>query len=222
MSLHIAVLTYEGGNEAFKRHVPLWESLHPAKCDTFCPVGDLVNMSWPVHPVGPSLPYGNPMLSRIQSLFDCLAVSQCDEFMVFEYDSFCTDPDFKRRKGLSCNLQMNLEPNRFSEKYYCNFPWYMDRETMIKLAKAMVNHPNVTEEGYVDRYISALARLAGVEVIPHNPPGFSLGTITPQDYRSLQIAIEHGASMFHGIKTKEVLDHLLAQFKKLDTASLTN
>jgi hypothetical protein len=94
---------------------------------------------------------------------------------------------------------------------YVNPPYMLDRESARKILDAARSYPEVREGGYADRFLSALAMLAGVPVMQF-PEGswsrtdWNMERLEPGMKESLSAAIKGGCKWLHFIKTKEQFD----------------
>lgn len=75
--------------------------------------------------------------------------------------------------------------------------------------RVALTYPALHEDGLADRYLSALATLACVPILNHQPPGFSRGWITERNIYALRKAIYKGSTLLHGIKQKWTLEAAL-------------
>lgn len=210
MSLSLTVIAHGAAEDVFWRHVPYW---HKVKADyrlVIAPFDDPIkSCPWPQNKVGTSAHSGREADKRMRWLMQYLFGISADYHLVFEYDSIPLKPHFALTNGFVGNLQPNHEPTRFIAPRYANPPWMIDRGSLQHMGRIMQAYQDVYEEGFADRYLSALAFLASVPILPHSPPGYTQGTINPRNAQhmdQMRAAIKAGGVMIHGIKSEEVLD----------------
>lgn len=214
--IHQTIIAHGNGIAAFRRHLPLWKDHHPDVGLVLCPTNDTIPQTespWPVVTVELAAHHGPPALIRLRWLLEHLAdQSSISHYIIHEYDSFCLYPDFRYQSGLVGNLFRNRDPEDFIAPRYPNPPWTLDRRSLLLMLRASRKWPDVTEDGYADRYFAALAHLANVPILSHQPLGFARATITEDNISELRKAIYAGATMIHGIKQKWTLEAALQFF----------
>lgn len=211
--IHLTVIAHGNGIAAFRRHKPLWEAHKPDLGLVLCPENDPVAQEespWPVVRMAQAEHNGTESWKRLRWLLEYLARQEnASHFLIYEYDSFSLSPVVQYRTGLIGNVFANQYPERFMAVRYANPPLMLDRGSVVALYRASVRCPDVIEEGECDRYLAALATLAGVPVLNFTPKGFSRGCIREEDIGALRESIYAGATMLHGIKQKWTLEAAL-------------
>lgn len=211
--IHLTVIAHGNGIAAFRRHLPLWKAHNPDAGLVLVPTDDPIEQSespWPVVALGLAQHSGAHSRTRLVWLLQHLAeLADCSHFVIFEYDSFCLSPSFTFQKGFIGNLFANSCGADFLAPRYANPPWMIDRRSLTLMCRASKKWPDLIEQGEADRYLSGLAWLSNVPVLPHSPVGFSKGWITETDIAEMRKAIYGGATMIHGIKQKWTLEAAL-------------
>ena len=128
-----------------------------------------------------------------------------DYAAIFEYDALCLKQKIDVSPGLHGIVQANSEPHIFYTPRYVNSPWIVDRESAMKMLVVAEKYPDLMEGGNDDRYLSALAWVAGVPVLGHHEPGLGRNTITISDWPLMEELIQKGAKWLHGVKTEDTL-----------------
>lgn len=215
MRLSLTVIAHGDAAETFHRHLPLWKGLgvDDGSCLVLSPVNDPIKCrAWVNYQVGQASHAGPDAKARLEWLLKYLSrFEDVTHHLIFEYDSFCTAPAPPRQLegGLSGILFRNKEPERFSAVVYPNPPWMIDHTSLLKMTEAFAQNPTITQGGFADRWLAAVAVQARVPIMEYEYPGFSRGTITEADYPALERAKLWGATMFHGVKDKRTLDLIL-------------
>jgi hypothetical protein len=211
----VVIHAWKGGQEIFDMLLPYWEA-HNLPILVVCPSDSIVETRHPLFLAGPHGQAGEATFIRWRNEVGYLWRQPFDAWVIFEYDSLCLDPKLTVLPGLRGIIADNLEGSRFMCDRYVIPPWTFDRETLGKLHKASLDHPEVNEWGYDDRILAAWAKLGGVPMFDHvlvfHAPGGG-STIMPEQYEALRDAVRAGATMFHGIKSRECLDVIKAAMR---------
>lgn len=221
--IHWVVIIGHGAvNEAVERHLPIWVRIRSRNVLFLSPTNDPLRGIYDyegfrkenIHRSNLFNKYyglaghcGKEAAKRLRWLLSFLTENKnsasSDRVMIFEYDSVALVAP-KAVAGLCGIVFPNDEPERFIAPRYVNPPWTLDYGSLRAINKVAQTYLGVWEEGYADRYLSALAHLAGVPILPYDPPGFS------------QINIAHDCpsicsetKIYHGIKSKETLNSIL-------------
>jgi hypothetical protein len=107
-------------------------------------------------------------------------------------------PDLGR--GLFGNIVENVATGRFLAPRYANPPWLIDVRSLGVMAGTAKESPALYEEGEADRYLSALAQLAGVPILPFDPADYSQAHLEAKHLHELRTVIHQGGTMVHGVK----------------------
>lgn len=205
MSFQIVVITHENGVAAFKRHEKFWKSFG-APILVVTHEGDCSKYEHETVRIGKAQRAGTNSIYRLNKLFSILSKRSWNHCIIYEYDSFSLVPEIPGNPGLYGIVFENKESPKFMSPRYANPPWCFDRNTFLRLHLKSQEYPNLFECGEADRWISALAFLAGVPVFDYSPCGFSRGTISSADIPDLMKSVkEQKAIHFHGIKQDWVL-----------------
>ena len=194
------VIAHGAASEAFHFCSQFWR-LHDCPIEVICPENDPVKCTAKTHLCGQAQHAGKQALLRLRLLLDLLHKQEWSKCVVFEYDSFFTTPDVPDGAGFWGSLTKNNDPLRFMAPVNPNPPWVFDRQSFFKMHQAAIDYPNVTEHGYADRFLGALAYLARVPMFDYTPPGFTRAPLTENDLIALWAAKLSGTTAFHGIKT---------------------
>lgn len=201
----ITVVSAHGqGIAAFERHLKYWKGdvlvVSPTDDPVEFPDGDVIKCGLAQH-------NGRESWKRFQIIISYLQNDTWDWCVMHEYDSFCLDPKLPEHPGFYGNLWENRESPKYMAPRYANPPWTFDRESFLRMAAVAARYPGIYENGEADRYWSALAFIAGVPILPYDPPGFSRGLIDEKKktIQALRKAIYAGAYAIHGVKSKWAL-----------------
>lgn len=211
--IHLLIHGHGRAQDVFDRHLPLWQR-HGCPITVFSPDENPLNTSLqkvnhPYHGQGKDS-------SKLWELFLVWMIEQPEEeFVIFEYDSFCLSKEIQFKKGLSGVVLDNLSGNSFMNHRYCGHPLGLDKYSAAKMLLVLREYPDVIEQGYIDRMYPALASLAGIPLLGWNPRGLCYNTILPEHIQQLKDSITSGGRMFHGIKTKEMLDVCLETMRAI-------
>jgi hypothetical protein len=151
---------------------------------------------------------GRDYLARCRKMIALAATA--DLSVLAEDDTLCLLEQIKWEPGLHCPVMPNLEGARFLTRTYPGYPFMLDRDTAKALLKADVDNPTLSEETYGDRWNSAMAMKAGIELQPFSEGWFVRNTITTDDYPALEEALRSGCGWIHGVKDKHIHDFIYA------------
>jgi hypothetical protein len=204
MNLQVVVIAHGNGIAAFNRHEKFWEA-HKAPILVVCPENDPVKCKHEVVKLYEAQHSGPHALARLTALMEMLSQRPWDKCIIYEYDSFLLEPKIPEGKGFHSILF--AEPHtRFLAPRYGNPPWCFDRHSFGCMIDKMRDYPSIEEEGFADRFFSALAYLGGVPLLSFRPKGFSAGTITTEHISQIRTLIYEGGYVFHGVKQAWVLN----------------
>lgn len=204
--MKVAIIAHGSAQQTFDRHLKYWEALDP-RLSVYCPADDAVNTSHTRILSGNRGRATGDSIKRLRKILKDFLETEEKFLVIFEYDSICLEPEWLQvDEGiLYGNAMMNLDP-RFIAPRYLNPPWMMSRDVAFALDSAADRYPSIFETGEVDRWISAMAHLAGVPMLDFSPRGFTRGTIGHEHLPEMFAAIYDGASMIHGLKHGVLLD----------------
>jgi hypothetical protein len=223
MKVSVTVLTHRAVSDTTLRHKPFWDK-HGVPILFLSPEDAPVDRLWHEDRghlfarVGQSSHSGLESNLRIQWLLRRLEKDDADFNVIYEYDSLCLDVNTIRfGAGFFGNVQQDCTAQcRFMTMNYANPPWIIDRESVQKMVAKMAEYPLITEEGFHDRYLSALAFVAGVPLMNHIPHGHTQGTIDWSGRWNLVKTIARGGRMIHGIKFRHQLQSILEIYLQLE------
>ena len=124
-----------------------------------------------------------------------------DTYWFIEGDSICTGKaPTKPTNGVHCFAWDNNDP-KFKAKQYLHWALGMNRQTLVRLAKASDAYNPAQEAGFPDRLIGLICQENGIE-IKHRPDvSYSRNAIDREEYfQQAHQAIANGATFVHGIK----------------------
>lgn len=204
-NLQVVVLAHGNGVAAFRRHEKFWLA-HEAPLLVICPENDPLVSAHETHKTAQAAHSGEQASQRLGDMLYLLAARPWDQCIIYEYDSFLLVPKLPEPHGLYGITFRNQEAPKFMAPTYVNPPWFVDRRSFDLMMEKARAYPTVKELGFADRFISALAFLAGVPILSYDPPGYSKGTITYSDLPHLDARIKYDhCYAFHGIKQSFVL-----------------
>ena len=162
----LTIMAHGAAQETFLRHVELWGAITPNVL-VICPATDkMKECRFPIIYYGQHCHAGRSSVERLKAALGNIAKHQDNGYhLICEYDSFLLSPDVVPRKGLIGPLMQNFEPCRFIAPRYPNPPWMLDYRSARLMMEAAYQWPDVWEEGFADRYLAALAVLAGVPIL---------------------------------------------------------
>jgi len=206
MNTQVVVITHAEGRAAFFRHQKFWEAFQSPILILTPDESDLSGYDYERLSVGKAQHNGPDSIIRLQALFETLEKRNWDRCIIYEYDSFSLTPKQPCGPGLFGIVFKNHESPKFMAPRYVNPPWSFDRKTFDLMHSKSTQFHNLFEDGEADRWISALAFLAGVPIFNYDPPGFSRGTITSVDIPDVSHAVREAKAIhFHGVKQEWVL-----------------
>jgi len=218
MKAVISIMTYgdTSANDTLLRHLPMWERLGH---DLFVcsPKDNPARLPSNVQQcnIGKQGHDGPHALERQKNVMQELARRLgYDWYIVSEYDVvFLGDhlPEFTL--GLSGIRNPNIHGKRFRSPWVLGPPWVMDYESLMQILAYADTHPEITEEGCMDRFLPAWAIGAGVPVHQIPQAGLFMNEITPEYYDRMIQACKSGGRFHHGIKTEECLNVLLKAYE---------
>lgn len=216
MSTLVVILAHGKVQQTFDRHLPFWQA-HKSDIVAISPRDDPIEYHGPSYVCGNSSHSGESANYRIQMAMDLIRERQ--KYMhgiIYEYDSFCLDVQSIRWcSGFFGNVQKNNE-QRFVSPFYPNPPWIIDVESLSKMKTVGEKYPSIFEDGFHDRYLAALAHIAGVPIFNHVPIGFTQIALDWAGRWGLIQAIGWGGTMIHGIKTEQQLKAVLEVWRNKD------
>lgn len=196
--------------DIYDRHLPYWEH-HGWPIIVICPHGGAINTKHEVVLSGQCKHTGNDGWLRLRTVFTIIVKRRFDYGTIHEYDSFCLEPNPILRPGIYANMLPSFHPERFMCYRYCGTPWTIDRDSASRMLKTMDHFPNLLEEGFHDRLIPALAKVAGVPLFSHNQKGYVNETFLESDRLELERRIKfHRACWLHGMKSDKTTDAVLS------------
>lgn len=210
MKLFILVTAHGRAQVTFDRHLPFWLAHNPDELIICSPANDIVKAKgfWQL-PAFEASHHGPESYKRLmfglRHAFDCGA----DFYVLFEYDSLCLEPRLDFLPGFQCIVQRNPGDREYATDTWPNFPVIMDHDTLGVLLGMARKFPDLQENGYQDRIMGALAAKAGIQLVEHQPKGYSHNTILPDHLAEFQAALLTGATMIHGIKDRLTLNWAL-------------
>lgn len=203
------VFSYQGGTEIVKRHLPLWQ-LH----------SDFVILVYPedspsvvegveMIAFGKSNKYGNECLKRQLNGMRYALHRAADYYVFLEYDAFLLQRP-RPRVGIQANVFYSMEYAFHAPRFY-HFPWIFDAAALQYFVDRATCEP--FEKGFVDRWVAAQTiamDLAWFDLAAAKE-GYSRNTIrSSQEIQEAVGLAKRGAYAFHGIKTPELLNQILA------------
>lgn len=208
MKTQIVVMAHGAEQNTFDRHKRFWNQAPVAVVTNDA---DPVKTEWPIILRGePCKGSGLPYYRRVMQMLERLSALDADQFVIHEYDSICLSDDLPVLGAApalygNCFINEDGDPNRFKAHRYATTPYMFSRATLDILRRTALANPSVTEEGFIDRMLSAFTVIAGIPVLDYTPPGFSRNTILEDHRRAMCDAILAGGTMIHGLKDTGIL-----------------
>lgn len=115
------------------------------------------------------------------------------------------------RKALVGNMQYLPNPAHRCARYPSQ-PMIWHRSALLKAIATADEHREILEAGFDDRFFAALCDQAAIPMVDHQPIGWvaPMANATPETNADMIAAVMRGALAFHGIKSKNALNTLLA------------
>lgn len=206
MSPSVAIIAHGGAQETFDRHLKFWEAINPNPT-VYCPYDAPIKTKNSTVEFGSKGRAISDSIIRLKLILEQFIQKPADYLLLFEYDSICFDhsplpPD----PGAICGNPMPSLDARFLAPRYLNPPWRISVQAALAILQKAKEYPFLTEHGEADRWLSAMAHLAGVPMLPYEPRGYSRQTIGHEHLSELRTAIYEGATMIHGIKYEVILN----------------
>ena len=217
MNVGVVITAWGGGQQVFDMLAPFWE-MHGLPILVACPKNSRVSTKHRVFCYGMADHTGPAAIARWVNLLNFLWTEPHDIWVIFEYDSLCLDPQLYVRPGFYGIDRPNFEGARFMASHYLGPPWTIDRESLRRLRQVANVHHEVYEHGCDDRYLAALAMIAGVPMLNHDRAVYIPGAvITSGHYDMVRKAIRGGGTYVHGVKTQECLNAVVAMRKEYES-----
>lgn len=212
----LAVQTYPGGNDTLTRHVPYFEKSGASRLvaitttDGNCSVPE----GWQEVAIGENKYIAADHLPRrLLGILEWFVKQPEEHIAICEYDNVLLKP-IKPWKGTCLVPAGGKLPNaKASTFFHC--PFLLDRESCIRLIPQM--HGIIAEggcdgpEASPDVFLSYAIDRAGIEVNTKHFTMFTRNTIlNPEDVKIANEYRREGVDAIHGIKSREVLEAVLA------------
>lgn len=160
---------------------------------------------------------GDAMYLRMIHILELFVKSPHSHALLVEFDCVCRLPEITFRNGLHGIPQVRPYDDvwKFMADRYVNPPYMIDGASAMKILAVAKEYPDVREGGYADRFLSALAMLAGVPVLQY-PEGswsktdWNMERLEPGMKESLRTAAKNGCKWYHFIKTREQFDFVMS------------
>lgn len=200
----VVVMTHGCAGNGFRQNEPYWMA-QSEKLIVVCPTDDPVQTRHETLMFAKSSHAGAETWKRLRITLDELATREWDHCCIHEWDSLFLRSE-PMSNGFRAILFANAESPRYMAPIYGLPPWSMDRESFNAMHAKARMYPALFEGGFLDRYLAAIAMLAGVPIMDYAVPGYGRAPIRLEDYQEVRRAILAGTSAIHGIKTPDVLE----------------
>lgn len=204
------VMAHAEAQQTFDRHLQYWQRNGSMRM-VMCPADSIIRTDYPVLAIGRKSHHGAMANHRFKELLGHLLMLDFDRFIIHEYDSLCVDDvpalDSVRFWG---NVWTNTEPHRFMSSHYFHPPLIIPKDSLARLVWSLIQIPDEAELGFWDRLIGLAVDRSNVAFGSYDRIGFSRNTIEPGDIPAAVAARKAGATMFHGVKTEEVLNAIVS------------
>lgn len=205
MSTLITIMAHAEAQDTFNRHLPYW---HNHGCDilVMCPQDSVVKTLHTVVAIGTKSHHGSGANRRFRNLIRLLSKTEYDRFVIFEYDALCFGsqiPEFDN-DSLWSNLFTD-ESNSFEGHHFLHPPLMASKAVITAFSEALEALPDNAERNFWDRAAGLACERSNIPMRGYGARGFSKNTIEPHDIPAAVAARKAGASLFHGIKSLEVL-----------------
>ena len=152
-------------------------------------------------------------LNRWRLMLGWMAQQPFDYFMMHEADSICLNTDIPRycyRQGVLFSNEMPDNAVPPTQAFYSLAPWFMSKSVIVRMLEVSKTRPD-RPPYHGDRWVGQMVEQGA---IAHQKfePGIGCGTLSfsrPAELEQVCSAIRAGACMIHGIKTPDVLEHIL-------------
>lgn len=212
MSVLITVMAHADAQATFDRHLPLWEH-HGLDLMVMCPIDAMVRTDHTLLTTGNKSHHNAEAIRRFRSLLETLLETEHDRFIIHEYDSFCLSKDIGERLDTTRvlgNAFPESDHSRFKGTVFFHPPLDICREALEDIVDAGRHVSDLEACGFWDRWLGQVCDVGSIPWSGWCEHGFSKNTIEPSDIGAAVTAKRNGATRFHGVKTRQVLEAILA------------
>ena len=208
--MQVIIMAFGKARPIFDQHLPFWRA-HGWPITVFSPTDDPVDCPDTdcIH-YGLSSHSGVKAYGRLLEVLRYIVRTAIDFSYIFEYDSICLNRVLPEVQGLHGCIHATESFQRWISPRYVMVPWILDCPSARRMLWVAEEYPDVKEEGFHDRLISAWAFLAGVPILPHSDPFASENTILPP-YENVHNLNQ--ARWIHGIKDQACLTYIRSLWK---------
>lgn len=216
MKTLLTVMAHADAQHIFDRHFQYWNT-GDHHVMVMCPQDSMVRSFVPVLGIGTKCHHGPASIARFRRLLHFLCETDYDWFIIHEYDSIelptrngvlhYADPD-KHWHRIYSNLFTADQP-QFKGHHFLHPPLSMSKGVLKRIAQEGCHVGDDAEQSFWDRWLGLVCEQAGVEMKGYDDNGFSRNTIEQHDIPAAVAARRAGATMFHGVKSGEVLRQLV-------------
>lgn len=223
MSTLITIMAHGdySAQQCFDRHLPFWRS-HGLPITVMCPEDSEVRTGLPMIKIGTKQHHGPIANGRFRMLLKTLMLTEHDEFVIFEYDSFCLTPELPIISdgvyGISFIDTRQIRDSGYRDgcvfegTLFIHPPLMFNRATIGRVVGALDTLGDHCECGLWDRYLGLACQRYDIPVncLREGGLAYSENTIG-RDYGlgpACEAAI-NGAIYWHGVKSEITLNAIL-------------
>lgn len=203
MSTLLTVYTWAGQDAIVQRNWDTWQhkgvhivSVSPVDAPS-CVVG-------PVH--GKSQKFGAELMQRILYGMQFALDSNYDNYVFTEGDSVILKPVPDAPPALDafcCYAYENTEPEKFKGKRYTHFAWWMTRDVLERVVKAMQLYNLAMEQGLADRVMGCILGQERIPIVHCPEQIYSANEMLEEDRWNEIEKYRESLIFVHGIKTEK-------------------
>jgi hypothetical protein len=211
--LALAIQTFPGANEAFRRH---WHHFLKSGADEYIPITTTDGGCWSPEGTIPEMIGANIYIQgahlpmRLLRTLQRLRETKCDWFCVAEYDVLLLRPIPRDLpEGITTHLAGHKMPGHHCEHFYHN-PWVMDRETaevVVRVGYELIAAKTI--DASPDCFLGQIIDKAKIPVHTDILKSYSRNTIHGETWiAEARAAVDAGAVCVHGVKDQQTFDAL--------------
>lgn len=192
-----------------EQHQPLWQA-HGQRILYVCPTANPIKLNVQCECIGENCKVGRGTAQRLQRILQLISLDTSgDPSIIFEYDSFCTNPNFVPLNPGLHGITSFHPMRHIMVTTYAQAPWVLNSHTAGLIYDQSVKWFNLGDWN-ADRVLSGWAQLACVPLISLGVHSYGVNTFYPQDIDHFQTAFQLNPPVWiHGVKNKLAFDYIM-------------
>lgn len=209
-------MAHRAAQATFDRHLPNWEQ-YQCPIIIVSPRDDLIETKYPIWAIGRKNHHGPESIARFREMLFRMYTENYARTMFFEYDAIGLSPTLPKSETAICgNVFRDDRPDRgFLGTTYIHPPILFPWDPLDRLIKVLPKYGDNLEHSFWDRWLGLICEVEDIplmNLMPHY--GHAANTIEAPMLPDAVAAAARGVSLFHGVKTPEVLNALTKAFVK--------